>query len=201
VDFVRSGRIEQRRASVVVNAAGAWANAVLETAAPAARRIPVDLVQGAHLVLDVPAPRGIYYVEAPQDRRAVFVMPWRGVTLVGTTETYRPGLPATLADWAPLPAELEYLRSVHSRYFPTFASHAIQQSFAGLRVLPRDGNAVFSRRRETVLSWDAGLRILTLYGGKLTAYRATAEKVIDALRLYLPKRRRIADTARLRLEA
>jgi glycerol-3-phosphate dehydrogenase len=40
---------------------------------------------------------------------------------------------------------------------------------------------------------------LTLYGGKLTAYRATAEKVLKRIRSSLPGRRPSADTRRLAL--
>jgi glycerol-3-phosphate dehydrogenase len=42
-------------------------------------------------------------------------------------------------------------------------------------------------------------RLLTLYGGKLTAYRATAEKVLKRIRSSLPGRRPSADTRRLAL--
>ncbi len=200
IDYERGGRVERQRADVVVNAAGPWANALLETAAPSARRLPVDLVQGAHIALAAPAPQGVYYVEAPQDRRAVFIMPWQGMTLVGTTETPRSALPAELADWEPLPAEIDYLRSVYRRYFPERAGAAVHHAFAGLRVLPKGAGSAFARPRETVLLWDSRMRILTVYGGKLTAYRATAEKVIRSLRAHLPRRRGIADTAQVRLE-
>ena len=45
----------------------------------------------------MPRTAGIYYVESPTDGRAVFVMPWAGATLVGTTETPYRGDPDQVA--------------------------------------------------------------------------------------------------------
>ena len=42
-------------------------------------------------------------------------------------------------------------------------------------------------------------RLLSIYGGKLTSYRATAEKVLARLGSSLPERRRRALTSRLKL--
>ena len=61
---------------------------------------------------------GIYYVESPTDGRAVFVMPWDGATLIGTTETPYHGDPD---DVQPCPQEEEYLLAVVRHYFPALA--------------------------------------------------------------------------------
>ncbi len=42
-------------------------------------------------------------------------------------------------------------------------------------------------------------RVLTIYGGKLTSYRATAEKVMERIAGALPDREAVADTRELRL--
>ena len=168
------------RAGMLVNAAGPWVNRVLGGIDPAPEALPMALVQGTHILLPGPVERGIYYAEAP-DRRAVFVMPWQGNALVGTTETAFTGDPA---DAAPLPEEIDYLLAVYRHYFPDREA-TVLDSFAGLRVLPAGGDALFSRSRETVLHIDRyrAPRVLSIYGGKLTGYRATAEKV---LRLLVP---------------
>lgn len=72
---------------VLVNCAGPWVHSILERLRPMPDAVPIDLVQGTHLLLDAPAPAGIYYLEVPVDGRGVFRMPWQGKTLVGTTET------------------------------------------------------------------------------------------------------------------
>ena len=149
-----------------------------------------------HIELSGEVKRGIYYTEA-SDRRAVFIMPWKGHTLVGTTEQPYVGDPEHVA---PLPAEVEYLQETQQRYFPG-REGALLASWAGLRVLPRGEGKAFDRPREVILAADDAdrPRVVTIYGGKLTGYRATAERVIRLLRRSLPGRDRVADTSTLRL--
>lgn len=184
-------------ARTLVNAAGPWVNLTLERVTPRPPIVPVDLVQGAHIVVEGETRRGVYYLEAPRDRRAVFVMPWQGQTLVGTTETPFEGNPA---EAQPLPDEIGYLQEIVARYFPDRRNRLLD-SFAGLRVLPREPGPVFHRSRETVLHPDDPMqvRLVTIYGGKLTGYRATAAKVIRLLKTSLPARPPIADTAAVSL--
>jgi glycerol-3-phosphate dehydrogenase len=185
----------------VVNAAGPWVNEVLKIIVPAPSRIEIDLVAGTHILIPEPTTQGIYYVEAPRDGRAVFVMPWRRKTLVGTTETVFHGDPAKVR---PLKSEIEYLWETFTHYFPAYrqAPQNIIAMFAGLRVLPAKGGSPFGRSRETILHPDHPdkPRVVTIYGGKLTAYRATAAAVMARLRPSLPSRISIADTANLTLQ-
>jgi len=189
----RSGE-KQISCHALVNAAGPWVNQVLEKLAPRSPRREIELVQGAHLLLDAPAPSAIYYVEAPLDKRAVFVMPWQGKTLIGTTETRFEGELDTVS---PTEEEVRYLQSVYRYYFPKRPADIID-AFAGVRVLPKAEGGFFSRSRDTVLHMSSPA-LLSLYGGKLTGYRATAEQVIAMLRPCLPKRTVKADTAKLML--
>ncbi|HEX9627950.1 MAG TPA: FAD-dependent oxidoreductase [Acidiferrobacterales bacterium] len=184
-------------AAALVNAAGPWVNAVARTIAPPPPCPPIELVQGAHIVLDRRLARGAYYLEAPQDRRAVFVLPWRDRTLVGTTETPRGDTPVPAAA---LPEEIAYLEEVVRRYFPEWRERT-EGSFAGLRVLPHGSGRIFHRPRDTVLVAEPGHgpRLVSIYGGKLTGYRATAQKVMRMLAATLPARRGSADTAELPL--
>ena len=189
--------------TVLVNASGPWANQVLECIRPRVATCQFELVQGAHIIVPVHANRGIYYLEAPQDQRGVFVMPWHEQTMVGTTETPFYDDPDHTH---PREAEVRYLLEVFGYYFPQFADLTpddVCSAFAGLRVLPSGSGRAFNRSREMILHVDRPQRprILSIYGGKLTAYRATAEKVIHQLAPMLPPRRAIADTRQLRLAA
>jgi glycerol-3-phosphate dehydrogenase len=191
------------RAAVLVNAAGPWIPTVLSRIEPVPPSRPVDLVQGAHIVLRDRLDGGIYYVESPRDGRAVFVMPWRDRTLVGTTETPFAGDPDEVAA---LPQEQAYLVEVADHYFPRLRAKepgAVIGSFAGLRVLPSGGGPFARRSRETILDTDrAGrARVITIYGGKLTTYRSTAQKVMERIRESLPRRQPVADTRELPLVA
>lgn len=191
VSLVQDGREATLRARVVVNAAGPWASAVaarLGVVSPA-----VELVQGTHLEFDGALGEGAYYVEAPADGRAVFVMPWRGRTLVGTTERVYTGDPSAVA---PTDDERDYLIATYARYFPHRDTTPVA-AWAGLRVLPAADKSAFWRPRETV--FDATSRVVSIYGGKLTTWRRTA---LDALRMgapWLPPARHGADTRRIAL--
>ncbi len=197
VEYRCGDEVASARSRVLVNAAGPWASRVQARIASAPPPLDVELVGGTHVELEGTIARGIYYLEAPADRRAVFVMPWKGHTLVGTTETIWREDPDHLA---PSPAEIDYLERTFARYFPGRPVER-RAAWAGLRVLPRSERRAFSRSREVMLQVDdrARPRLLTLYGGKLTGYRLTAEKTLERLAPSLPRRERRARTDELTL--
>ncbi len=172
-------------ATFVVNVSGPWANDVLAriTGTPV-ETMEYDLVQGTHIVLDAAAPEGVIYVEAPEDQRAVFIMPWKNKTLVGTTEKVYTGDPARVTATE---GEIEYLKKIYSYYMPQQKVN-VTDTFAGVRVLPKLESSLFSRPRDTLLH-DSAKNLLTLYGGKLTSYRATAEQVLAKIETQLPARK------------
>ena len=206
VQYKKNGETITCNARTVVNAAGPWANHVLAQIHPQQPPQAIDLVQGTHIVIDGTLKHGIYYMEAPSDRRAVFAMPWQGKILIGTTETVFDSAadPATVR---PLEEEARYLMNTVASYFPAYRNlqaNPICSAFAGLRVLPRaanSNNTPFTLPRETILQTDrdACPRLITIYGGKLTAYRATAEKCLKILKPGLPERSVIANTRSLPL--
>lgn len=203
VRFLEGATERHARCRVLLNAAGPWANLVLDVVSPAPSRMGITLVQGTHLLIAGTLERGVYYTEAPQDRRAVFVMPWkqdgRACILLGTTETPYTGDPGRVA---PLEEERAYLRQVLAFDFPGRADAAEIGSFAGLRVLPEGPGQAFGRPREVILHPDdpRDPKLVTIYGGKLTGYRATAAKLMTQLAGVLPARKAVADTSRLMLK-
>ena len=192
------------RAKFIVNAAGPWVNQVaariLSSTGKTPPDMPMDLVQGAHIVINKPALEQCYYFESPDDRRAVFVLPWHGNILVGTTETLFTGDPA---ECAATDEEVQYLLNVFNTYFPSDAvdERAIQTKFAGLRVLPKNELNPNRRSRDTLYCHsDNFTHYLAVYGGKLTSYRATAEKVIKIIQPSLPVKKEKGNTRKLMLE-
>jgi glycerol-3-phosphate dehydrogenase len=175
--------------TALVNAAGPWVNDVLARCAQPQR--PLSWVQGSHILLPAADLPGIFYVEAIGDGRAVFVMPWRNHTLVGTTE-----LEVDKPQAQPSQAEIDYLLATLRHYFPEHPQ-TLQGSFAGVRVLPTGGGKPFSRARESLLEQSAG--VISIFGGKLTTYRHTAEEVMALLRPLLGARAARADTRTLAL--
>ncbi len=188
LSYVSGAQAIECIARVLVNAAGPWAPQVAGKVRPPIAIPDVDLVQGTHIVLPFAVTAGIYYVESPTDGRAVFVMPWHGAALIGTTETPYHGAPDQVH---PLPEEEEYLLAVARHYFPAFRhltrEHIIQR-FAGLRVLPAASQGAFDRSRETIFSTDREPkpRVLGIYGGKLTGWRAAAAHVLQRISASLP---------------
>lgn len=198
-----TGEQQHITAGGVVVAAGPWINHVMRRVEPEPSVPDIDLVQGTHIVLPGTVGDRIFYLEAP-DGRAVFVMPWHDDVMVGTTEQLFEGDPA---EAHPTPQEINYLLAVFNHYFPGFyargpaTANDILSRFAGLRVLLKDSENPFKRTRETVFIGDRkrGPRLVGIYGGKLTSYRAAADKALSRLAPQLPKRPRKADTRKLTL--
>lgn len=203
----------------IVNAAGPWVNDVLARVKPHITPIDVSLVQGTHLVLEGEMSHAIYYLESPRDKRPVFVMPWqvsdkaktaeqqqqmRSAILLGTTETGFTGDPSSVR---PIPEEQDYLLDVYRHYFlaePSSVNIKVHDAFAGLRVLPAgvENTSHASRPRETVLQPDneSSPSMISVYGGKLTTYRSTSQRVVQLLSTGLPRRSPVADTRCLSLQ-
>jgi len=200
IQYQMNGMYHACQASLIINAAGPWVNHVLDAITPMPQQLTIDWVGGTHIVLPAQPLMGIYYVEAREDGRAVFIMPWQGKTLIGTTEKYFQVIPDIVA---PTEGEIDYLLKVYNDYFnATMLRADVQSAFAGLRVLPRGTGSYFNRPRDTVIYPDdpRSPRCLSLYGGKLTASRATAEQVTKQVKGILGGRKQIADTRDLNLE-
>jgi glycerol-3-phosphate dehydrogenase len=201
VTYSENGQQREAHGRVLINASGPWVNRTLGLISPKQPVPLIELIQGTHLIVPGEITRGIYYVESPRDGRAIFVMPWYGQTMIGTTETRYRGDPAAVR---PLQTEVNYLLQTLKHYFPAYqhiGNAEITRSFAGLRVLPAGNGHAFHRPRETLLEVDREQRprLLSIFGGKLTGWRATAEKVMQRVAPSLPTRTARANTRTLRL--
>lgn len=198
INFKEVDNKKSVKARLIINAAGPWVNELHDLVSPVANSLNIDLVQGTHIIIDAPVPSGIYYLEA-KDKRAIFVMPYEFdgelKTMVGTTEKLFKG---KADDVQPSKDEVEYLLDIYKSYFPKHRETKIIHKFSGLRVLAKDDGSMFSRPRDTILHW-ALPNFLTLYGGKLTAYRSTSDLVIKKIKPFLAERQRIAYTDQLYL--
>ncbi len=204
VVYEAGGQQHTVTAGVLVNAAGHWANEMLANIQPAVPIMPIELVQGSHIVVPGRLTKGFYYVESPRDGRAVFVMPWYDDILVGTTETRFHGDPDSVR---PLATEIRYLCKVLGHYFPAYRDFKpadIKGTCVGVRVLQAGKGHMFQRSRDVIMhadrpAADGPPRVFTLYGGKLTTYRRIAEQAMQRIGPALPRREAVADTAKLPL--
>lgn len=198
VEFECEGMQHEVSCRVLVNCAGPWALDILKKVEPARSLPSVELVQGSHLLLP-PLLTQYYYLEAPQDQRAVFILPWMGKLLVGTTERVHNQMPE-MAHCTE--SERDYLLTTLLHYFPSLEIPFDQiDSFAGLRVLPCSNKDAFARPRDVLFDVDDAdkPRVLSIMGGKLTTYRATAQMVLARLENSLPTKEAKADTRTLML--
>jgi glycerol-3-phosphate dehydrogenase len=181
-----SGRSAEALAPLVVNAAGAWADGLRAQAGAAPR---LRLLRGSHLLFPferLPLPRAVGFLH-PADGRPVFVFPWEGVTLIGTTDI-------ALTDGPPrepaiTPEEAHYLMQALHHGFPDsdLSPEDVQATFAGIRSVLDTGQANPSREsREAVLWLENGL--MTVTGGKLTTFRRMAVRALRFGRRRLTRR-------------
>lgn len=191
VEYSENGQTHRFKTRTLVNAAGPWAADLLANITGGLPDFAVDKVQGTHIELPGELTKGCYYMEVEADKRAVFAMPWQGRTLVGTTEFTYEDDPHKIHS---RDEAVDYLLEVYNQHFPR-RDITVLDRWAGLRVLPAATGAAFKRSRETQLPVDDETKpmVLSIFGGKLTGYRATALKVMDKLQPSLPK---IAEKAR-----
>jgi glycerol-3-phosphate dehydrogenase len=126
-------------------------------------------------------------VLSPDDGRPVFAVPHPEGTLVGTTDLFHDG---PLDDPRPTADEVAYLLRLARHAFPTsrLTSHDVAGAFAGVRpVLSSRAATPSEASREEAVWVEDGL--VSTAGGKLTTFRATAEKVVNAAIRLLPEER------------
>ena len=176
---VETGAAFPVAAGVVINAAGAFCDAVRRLADSAAAPL-VAPSQGAHLVFDRSFLPGSHAIMVPHtgDGRVLFAIPWHGHTLVGTTDT---PIEAPALEPRATPDEIQFILDTAGRYLARAPTRAdILSAFAGIRPLVRQGagRATASLSRDHTLHIDAS-GLLTLTGGKWTTYRHMAEDCVD----------------------
>ncbi len=188
VNEENEGKTAEVRAKVVVSATGAWADELRRQVQSPNVHARLRVLRGSHLFLPqsrLPLTRAVTFLH-PQDGRPVYVLPWEGVILVGTTDVDHPVTPAT--DLRISEAEAHYLMEAVRHAFPEpgLTLEEVQSTLAGVRAVVNTGKIDPSREsREFVLWNEAGL--LTVSGGKLTTFRLMAQKALRAVRAALPE--------------
>src|ERR687886_1316775 len=130
------GAAHAARARVVLNVAGPWVDEVLGGTDAGVERL-IGGTKGSHLVVrPFPgAPDAALYVEALEDGRPFFIIPWDGKYLVGTTdERYAGDLDRVRADGR----EIEYLLREANRAVPSagLTRADVLYTYPGVRPLP-----------------------------------------------------------------
>ena len=170
-------------AKVVVNATGAFSDALRLQAEPTATPMMVPS-QGIHLVFDKSFLQGESAVMVPHtsDGRVLFAIPWHGHTLVGTTDT---PIPKPTLEPEATDQEIEFILATAAQYLAKPPKRSdVLSVFAGIRPLVGSSNAASGAVRTAALSRDHIVHIdrsglITVCGGKWTTYRHMAEDCVD----------------------
>ena len=177
-----SGRAFDIHADNVVNATGVWADQIRPEELHDEADVPVIRPsRGTHLLLaeeDLLVKSGV--VVPAEGGRTVFVLPWQGRTLVGTTDKDYEG---PLDHIPPDEGDIDYLLGACSAFFETKLTGAdVVGAYAGVRPLISTGDpkkSVDISRKAELYETSSGL--VTITGGKLTTWRRMGKMAVDRI--------------------
>lgn len=173
-----SGKEISIRAKSFINATGPFCDVIRKMEDPSCKPL-LSLSSGAHIVLDstYPAPRAGILIPKTVDGRVLFILPFRGHTLIGTTDN-----PAELSSNPKATKEdVEFILNQAAPYYaaPPKTSNVLSR-WSGLRPLvsnPDSESTASLSRDHTIVKSASGL--ISITGGKWTTYRLMAKDVVD----------------------
>jgi glycerol-3-phosphate dehydrogenase len=177
-----SGSEIELKADNVVNATGVWADRIRPDELYDEEEMPrIRPSRGTHITLaqeDLPVVAGAT-VPAPGGR-FIFVLPWLGRTLVGTTDNDYEG---SLEHVPPSVEDVDYLLAASNEFFATeLGPEDLKGAYAGVRPLISTGDpkkSVDISRKAELYETSSGL--VTITGGKLTTWRRMAKLAVDRI--------------------
>ena len=180
------------KAPVVINATGAWADRLRNVVNSETRIRPL---RGSHIIIEkslLPISDVMTFLHV-DDKRGVFVYPWEGTTVIGTTDIDHDediDIEAGISD-----QEVDYLLKAFNSQFPTniLKRSDVLSTWAGVRpVIGAEKSKDPSKERRDHAVWsDNGL--ITVSGGKLTTFRLIALDALAAAKDNLPAAKEIID--------
>jgi glycerol-3-phosphate dehydrogenase len=183
VHDIPGNRDYEVRARLVINASGPWGDGILRlagrTGAPVLRP-----TKGVHLIMKIPLTSHALMVRAKEDKRVFFVIPWQGLTIIGTTDTDYSG---DINDIQADENDIKYLLDQAAAVLPgaRIRREDILCAYAGVRpLLAGDPSHPSATSREHRI-WEEPAGLLSVMGGKYTTFRAMAEDSVNKARKIL----------------
>eukprot|EP00761_Pharyngomonas_kirbyi_P000503 gb/GECH01000503.1/.p1 GENE.gb/GECH01000503.1/~~gb/GECH01000503.1/.p1 ORF type:complete len:584 (+),score=160.39 gb/GECH01000503.1/:1-1752(+) len=165
-------------ARTVVNAAGHFADEIRKLDDQNAVQI-LQASAGTHIVLNkdfCPRNEGLLITKT-EDKRVIFLLPWHGATLAGTTDA-----PSNVTNNPrPTEAEIEYILNHINKYFAVQVNRRdVRSAWSGIRPLKKasDSKDTASVSREHAI-YTSPSGLLTIVGGKWTTYRRMGQDIIN----------------------
>lgn len=163
--------IVQINAKQIVNATGQW------TAETEQGRDRCQLTKGIHLVVPATSVDEALLLTAKSDGRVFFIIPWYGMTLLGTTDTPYDG---DLNQVKVEPEDIRYLLAEANHYLKVAWTEAdVVGSYAGVRTMKRSdvsSPSAMSRDWELVTAANG---VHHSVGGKITSAREDAATIVN----------------------
>ncbi len=166
-------------AKVVINAAGPFLDAIRKMESQ--RSLPLlSASSGSHIILDKkhsPPETGLL-IPKTEDGRVLFLLPWNGQTLVGTTDNPAP----ITSNPKPSEADIQFiLRQINNYFSLKITRSEVKAAWTGLRPLVSDPGASDTAKlsRDHIIN-VSGHGLITIAGGKWTTYRKMASDTVDA---------------------
>jgi len=188
-----TGKDYEVQARLVVNAGGPFVDNVNLNLKQAVGR-KMGGTKGSHLIMKrfEGGPREAIYVEARQDGRPYFIIPWLDYYLVGTTDIFYDG---DMNEVHATEAEIKYLLYELNQLIPghAFNRKDVLYTYSGIRPLPYEpGKKERSVTRRHIILDHAKAGgspgVFSIIGGKLTTYRSLAEDTADVLMHHLGRK-------------
>lgn len=184
-----TGKTTAVRGSVVVNSGGPWAGTLLDTAAGKKSEHGIKMSEGIHIIVPSLTKDHALVLQTPA-KRHFFIIPWRGKSLIGTTDKEYKGNPD---EYRVTRASIEeFLTEING----TFGKEVIRyqdiiHAYGGLRPLTdthTEGTYSSSRRYEIFDGEEEGTPgLITVEGGKYTTSRNLAESVLAVVDKHLDR--------------
>jgi len=171
------------QAAVVINASGPWSDEVRKNVngTPRLRKL-----RGSHLIFSrekLPINHAVTMLH-PRDGRALFAIPWEGVSMIGTTDLDQQDMDKETSITA---QEVDYLIDAANFAFPgrNVSCDDVISTFSGLRPVINTGAATPSQESRAHQVWEED-GLITVSGGKLSIFRVMAADVLNYISNRLP---------------
>ena len=185
VKDLQSGSVQNINGTLTINCGGPWADIVLGLAKSNSNGCAMRRSEGIHIITAKSLLSGNYVVGSmTPSGRHFFLIPWRGHTLIGTTDKPYVGNPDEYHVTRQSIEEL--IAEVNASFGDGTLNFAdVRHTFGGLRPLVEEQTEetyTCSRRYEIFDNTEEGLNgLITVEGGKYTTSRRLAENCLKTV--------------------
>ncbi|ARG97410.1 glycerol-3-phosphate dehydrogenase [Legionella micdadei] len=173
------------KAKSVINAAGPWVESINEIL-HIPNQLKMSLVKGSHIVVHKLYEGNHAYLLQNDDQRIVFIVPYHGYTMIGTTDVAFNG---SLDDVTISSEEIDYLCKIVNSYFNChLVKNDIINTWSGVRpLIASDSEKLSSLSRDYICGYtEFPAPVVTIYGGKITTYRQASLDAVNQLHSVFP---------------